>query len=51
MDRSIVSEYPGIVEFQLSLLRVAAPGEPPSDQAREIARLLDSAIMMREPIQ
>lgn len=51
MDRSTVSEYAGIVEFQLSLLRVASPGEPPSRQAIEVERLLDSAMATRESLQ
>lgn len=52
MDRSsCVSESTGIVAFQLSLLRVALPGEPPSEQAREVADLLERAELMREPLQ
>jgi hypothetical protein len=51
MDRSTVSESTGIVEFQLSLLRVASPGEPPSSQAVEVEHLLDCAAMSREPLQ
>ena len=51
MDRSTISESAGIVEFQLSLLRVALPGEPPSDQAIEVEHLLDCAAVVREPLQ
>lgn len=39
------------VEFQLSLLRVASPGEPPSNQARELERLRDRAVLAHEPLQ
>lgn len=39
MERSMVSDYAEIVEFQRSLLRVASPGEPPSAQAIEFEQL------------
>ncbi len=39
------------VEFQLSLLRVASPGEPPSNQALELESLRDRAILAHEPLQ
>jgi hypothetical protein len=50
MDWSSLSDYPQAVEFQLSLLRVASPGEPPSRQAMEVERLLDHTEIAREPL-
>ena len=51
METSRNPEYADSVEFQLSLLRVASPGEPPSNQAMELERLRDRAVLAHEPLQ